>query len=215
MHLGLGLQVGLLRETEVEDLRLPLRGEDDVRRLEVAVDDAVRVGCRNGGEDLLRDLEPALLIGQALVLERLPQRLAIDQLENDEVPPTVLQVVVDETDVGVRELREDLRLFEQPRARSGLEGLVLAQDLDRDTAAELLVACLVDEAHATAAQGRDDTQWPDLLAYEVFHGSLAADSIREASPHGLAPSCESRAAGRQLAAGPCGRRRLPQCGVLP
>ena len=69
----------------------------------------------------------------------------------------------------MRELREDLRLAQQPRPRRGLEALVLAQHLDRDAAAELLVPRLVDDAHAALAERGDDAQWSDLLAYEVFH----------------------------------------------
>jgi hypothetical protein len=66
----------------------------------------------------------------------------------------------------------------RPRPRRGLEALVLAQHLDRDAPAQLLVPRLVDDAHAALAERGDDAQRSDLLAYEVFHALWSG--VREA-----------------------------------
>ncbi len=169
-HFGRRLLLGAVRQTEVEDLRLPFRREDDVLGLQVAVDDALTVRRRDRRQQLIGDAQLVGLAVERALAARLPQRLAGHQLEDDDVAVARLEVVVDEADVGVMELREDLRLAEQARARHGLEAFVLAQHLDGDAAAELLVPRLVDEAHAAAAQRRHDAQGSDLLSYELVHG---------------------------------------------
>ena len=158
-----GLRALDLREAEVEDLGLPARGHEDVGGLEVAVDDALRVGRLEG----VRDLDPE--VEERAELERplpdpLRERLPLEQLHGDEVLPLVLLDRVDRADAGVVEGRGGAGL-----ALEALEGRRVLrqlhrQELERDVAAELRVLGLVHDAHAAAAELPGDLVVGDGLA---------------------------------------------------
>ena len=71
LQLGLRLLLVTVGDAEVEDLGLPLGGEDDVLGLEVAVDDAEAVRRGDGRQQLLGELELGLAGGQRAVGEGL------------------------------------------------------------------------------------------------------------------------------------------------
>ena len=98
-----------LGEAEVEDLDLAVRGHLHVRRLEVAVDDALLVGFLEGLGDLPRDGE-RLVDRDRSALQALGEVLALDELEDEEELPVRLLEAVDGGDAGVVERREELRL---------------------------------------------------------------------------------------------------------
>ena len=85
----------LLRESEVEDLRDAECGDDDVRRLQVAMDDSTPVSVGQRGRELEPDLESAL-DGEPLPRARGGfEVLALDVLEGDVVEPVLLTDLVD------------------------------------------------------------------------------------------------------------------------
>ena len=98
-----------LAQAEIEHLDAPIRGEFDVGGLEVAMDDALRVGFF----ERLGDLQGNLTGGPRLErspLQSLLQRLALDQLENQEGAPVDDLDSVDRCDVRVAQRGEQLRL---------------------------------------------------------------------------------------------------------
>jgi hypothetical protein len=102
---GLGVQAGVgeLGQAEVEQLHHPVAGQEDVLRLEVAVDDAPLVGGGEAVRDLGRQLD-RLAHGQGAPLQTRPQRLALQKLGDEEGLALVGPDVVDDEDVGVGEL---------------------------------------------------------------------------------------------------------------
>ena len=106
-------------EAEVEDLHAPVGGEDDVRRLEVVVQDRAGVGGRESLCDLDRDLDGPTL-RQPAAGEPLLQRLALDELEHDVGHVALAADVVDADDRGVVDRRSAARAScSNRRSRSG------------------------------------------------------------------------------------------------
>ncbi|MFN8091658.1 MAG: hypothetical protein U0599_05430 [Vicinamibacteria bacterium] len=133
-------------EAEVEELDA-VRGEEDVRGLQVPVDDAGRVEGLEGGEDVARHRE-GLVRRQRAAREPGRERFAGEQLHRDEEAPGVLADLVDLADVRVvdRGRRPGLAA-ETPAGR--LVGL--GDRLHRDAPAEALVLGGEDDAHAALA----------------------------------------------------------------
>ena len=143
-----------LGETEVEDLHAPFARDEDVLRLQVAMDDALVVRRGEAARDLGRVVD-RLARRQRRAVDPRAERLAFEQLGDDVGSAVVAADVVD---------REDVRMIEHPgRARFLLEaskpiGIVserAGEDFDRDVAREARVLRPIDLAHPA---GTDRTQ---------------------------------------------------------
>ena len=150
---------GDLRDAEVGDLDLLVGRDDDVGRLDVAVDDPFAVGVVHRLRDL-RDHVGDLVPGERGLLDQEAlQGLALDVLHRDvgDLRVGVLADVVDRDDVGVREDAGGLRLANEPLAEFPRLGVVVAHlrradRLDRDHPADDGVAGQVDDPHRTLAE---------------------------------------------------------------
>ena len=160
---GIGLarrQLGQIGagEPEVGHLDHAVIADQDVVRLEVAVDEAgaVRSGQpAAGGAKHLQHFIRAARCG----LEPAGQVAALDVLHGDEHPVLEGPDVEDRRHVGVRDLRHGLRLAQESRVRGrGLAGgeQLGAQELETDLAPELAVVGQTDGAHAAGADVPDD-----------------------------------------------------------
>ena len=146
---------GLAREAEVEQLHLPVRRDHGVGGLDVAVDDAARVGLLQRRGHLLPEVDDPVHVERA-AREELAQVLALDVLHGDEVRPVVDADVVDVRDVRVVEGRGGARLALEPLAVDLVDGQLRGQHLDRDGAVEPRVPRPVDLPHAAGARGGED-----------------------------------------------------------
>ncbi len=165
-----------LGQAPVEHHHLAEAAEDDVVRLQVAVDDAVRVGVVEGLADADEGLQQfragqrvftPLLAAPVVLADGLAQRLAADEAHGVERRPAFFGAAefVDRHDVGVLKLPGDLRLREEapPHLRVGsalgpdlLEGdvplqVVVARDPDL---AEAALAVQARQGVARALLGR-------------------------------------------------------------
>ena len=125
--------------------------EQDVLRLDVAMDDALAVGVVERGGDLPR--EPERLVHRELPLAGQPgaQRFAGD-VRHDVVEQAVGLARVDQSeDVRVLEVGGDLDLGQEALAAED-GGELGVQDLDGDLAAVLEVLGEIDGGHAALAQ---------------------------------------------------------------
>ena len=164
---------------EVEDLGAAVGGEEDVRRLHVAVDDALLVGGGESRRHLHRDVDRAAR-RQRAALQRLVQGLAFEQLR-DHIRRRTLDVhVVDRHDVGVAERRGRSRLLCEAVESIGPGGDRRGQHLDGHVAAEPRIPRAEHLAHAPGADGRDDLVGAKACAGGYRHRGDYSGAIRAA-----------------------------------
>jgi hypothetical protein len=190
-----------LREAEVRDPRHVVVGDDDVRGLEIAVDDPGGVRERQAVAHGARDADDARGRHRPVV-DQLGERAAVDEVHDDVGQPALGRAVVDDSDdVRVREPARALGLAREPlahrRRRAGvaeqhLHGVALVR--------ERRVVRLVHAPHAALADEPIDHVATDRLAEQricVEHDDLAAvvraarvvlavhRAARRAAPHGF------------------------------
>jgi len=130
-------------------------GDEDVRGLDVAVDDPFGVrGIERVGN---LDCEPEEHIGlDGFARDAMPQRHAVEKLHDDEGMAIFLPNLMDGTDIGMIQRRSRLRLALKPRQGLGVFDDVIGQEFQRDKSVEGYILCLVDDPHSAAAQFLDD-----------------------------------------------------------
>ncbi len=149
-RLGRFLRHGELGEAKVQNFRRAARDQEDVRGLDVAMDDAF--GVR--GVQAIGDLDghvKKIGQGQGLAGDAVFQGLAFEQLHRDEGAPFKFANVVDGADIGMVQRGSGASF-----AAEALDGLRILRDIvgkkfERDTASEPGVLGLIDYAHASAA----------------------------------------------------------------
>ena len=146
-------------EAEVEDLHPPVAGQDDVRGLDVVVQDAPRVGRGEPVADLDRGLE-RLADGQPAAQQPALQRLSLDELEDDVRDVALVPDIVDGHDRRVLDRSGGARLvLEQPEPL-GVARRLEIEELDRDVAAEAGVARTVHLGHPADTEGGEELVGP-------------------------------------------------------
>ncbi len=142
-----------LGEAEVEDLDASVASDEDVVRLEVAVDDALVVrGAETAGE-LRRDLG-CLARRHRRAVDPLAQRLALEQLRDDVGCTLVSADVVDREDVGMVQHPGRACFLLEAAQSIGIRRKRAGQDLDRDIASEPRVFGAIDFPHSAGANQR-------------------------------------------------------------
>src|SRR6185436_11115721 len=146
---------GRLGEAEVENLGLLAIGDEDVRRLDVAVQDAARVrGVERVGN--LHGEPQQQADGERPAVDLARQRAAFEQLHRDEGAPVVLVYLVDGADVRVVQRGRGARFAQKPFDRLRVVRAILRQELQRDLAGQLHVLGEVYDAHAARAERVED-----------------------------------------------------------
>ena len=151
------LHPGELREAEVDDLHETVFRDENIRRLDVAVNDplAVRLGEPLG--DLNGDIE------RLIELERPPLDLALEVLavvvgHRDECLAVLrLSDLINRADVRVIERGCGARLMDEAFLRGGIAGELRREELERHGAAERRVLGLVDDPHPALAELLEDS----------------------------------------------------------
>ncbi len=181
-----------LRDAKIEDLdairlvRAPL--EEDVGRLEIAVDDVDGVRGLEPAEDLLDDGRESLEAHRPGALQVVEEALSLEELEHERDPE--LRVVLDAEHLG------HVIALDHPRgARLAAEALddVLAvlvvrpEQLQRDHALGARVARLPDLAHPSSPEGAHDLVGAgDEGAWAEIHGASARYQGRAAGALAIA-----------------------------
>jgi hypothetical protein len=142
-----GVRAGHARNAEIGDLRAALLVEDDVRRLQVAVDQAPVVGLGEPSRDLCRDPLALGVVQRPPGSEPVFQRAAGKMLE-DHVRPAVRPPIVEKP--------ADVRMGERcDRLGLALEALgvgVRSEQLQRNLSVELCVVRQPHLRHAARAE---------------------------------------------------------------
>lgn len=144
---GVGIHVDERGHAEIEQLRHALRGNHDVARFQVAVQNARAVSLLEAFRDLPRDAQRLLRReARCAADESIGQRLPFDELQNQIVGADV----VDLADIGVVERSNRARFLLEP------VGVLSRESLHRDDAIEPSVARFPHFPHATGAdEGKD------------------------------------------------------------
>ena len=163
-------------DSEVGDIGLSGLVDQDVGRLDIAVDDAEAVGIIQGIADGLEDLD-AFQGEEDLpgIHDRL-EALALDELHDDVGQVVFPADVIDGDDVGMGQLPRGPRFADEPRHQvvfgRSLREIVEADGLDRHVPLDIGVETPVDDPHPSLAQGAED-----LVFTDFFHGGLASREI--------------------------------------
>ena len=136
----LGAGVHRAGDSEVGDLHLAVRADQDVAGLDVAVGQSGRVCDLESGGNLARHLGGLLGGERAVDLQDVGEGPALDLLHRDEVGALVLAPVVHADDVRVREVGGRLGLASEPLDEVLVDGVLGEQHLDRNLAVEQQVA---------------------------------------------------------------------------
>jgi hypothetical protein len=184
-------------EAEVGDLEHPLRGEQQVRRLDVAVADAERPGQRQRVRGLPHLLDRELL-GQAAagLLRRLARGHPGHVLHRDEADLIRLADLEDLHHVRVDEPRRGARLPEEALAPVDVAVVgPLRQELDRDVAAQDGVLRQVHGPHRAGAEQLDELEGPQPLSREIGQLRRMLRTHRHSLPRPLAGVAPARGGG--------------------
>ena len=142
---------------------MPALGDEDVCRLDVAVNDALGVGGVECVGNLDSNGEQRLQIHWA-VADQVLQSVAVQKLHGDERLPVLFANIVDSADVGMVQGRRRLGLALEAGQSLRIAGYLVGQKLEGDEAMQPRVFGLVDHAHAPAAQPLDNSVVRDSLA---------------------------------------------------
>jgi hypothetical protein len=143
-----------LGQAEVEDLHHIRLRHHHVRRLEVAMNDAARVGMRDGIGDLQTVAEDVCK-REAAGGNQLIERSALDQLQGDVCVPVGLPNFVDRADVRMIQRGGGARFAHQAQPRVRIAN-GCRQQFDRHVAIKAIVVRPVHLAHPTRAEQRID-----------------------------------------------------------
>src|SRR6185436_11304683 len=143
-------------QPEIENLDAPLAGDEQVLRLQVAVDDAALVRGGKPARDLNRVVDRLGRRDPPLLLQAVAQRLALEQLHHRVDDARFVADVVDGEDVGMIERGHRPRLALEAREAIGGGVGLRGKDLDRDLAPEPRVVGAIDLAHAAPADRAED-----------------------------------------------------------
>ena len=137
--------LSVAREAEVADLDAAVVGEENVLRLQIAVDDSRLVRRGEAREHRLGDVESLLGSQRSVFLDEVAQRDS-GQILHDEVRVVlVLPLVEDVDDVRMRESCCGSCLLDEPLLERAVVGEVAVHDFDGDAALQE-----VDGGHAAA-----------------------------------------------------------------
>jgi hypothetical protein len=170
-------------QAEVEQHDAARGGDEHVVRLDVAVDEPVRVQRgQPGGELGQRGAEPALVeapAGSHVVQERGP----FDQLHREPPLAALLDQLAERDEVGMMHILHGTELGLEPEQAIGADAL---QRLERHPHAAWAVERLVDHAHAAATQRAEDLE----PAGELSPGDVCRQEVRGARRFAIAVACE-------------------------
>ena len=154
-----------MRHPEVHHLYLPHLRYTDVRRLDIAVNDAALVGVCEPPAHLFDEID-LLHDGEGFAGRHdIVQIAAWKVLHGDVGPPLGLSQLEDRYDVGVLEASRRLRLPEEAGAQLRVDFQIRGHHLDGDMAIERRIEALVHRPHGPAAQEVHDLVPADLLGH--------------------------------------------------
>ncbi len=198
--------VDLPDESEVdEDGAAGLAIEEDISRLDVAVDQPLGMGRAQSGQALVGN-SGGFFDGQSAVGLQAPcQRHSVDVLHGEEVMAGIFADEVHGDDVRVTDSGGGGRFGPESPHEIRVTSQFLRQDLDGHVPLEHLVVALVDVAHSPPADPADDAEVPQLSEGEIDLRGAGPSAVVDGR---VAVRHEDAAVGRGLVG--TARSRLPE-----
>ena len=169
-----------LRQTEVEHLHGVARRDLDVRRFQIAVDDALLVRRLERLRDLARDHE-CLQNRQRTQGQTLGERGAFHEFEDEAADAVGLLQPVDRANLRMVQRRQDPRFAFEVRKPLRVCKEDVRDNLDCDISAQLRVVSAVNLAHPARADQSQDLVRTDLPADERRPGMIGQHARRDVS----------------------------------
>ncbi len=151
IHQRRGLERHRSGQAEIHNLGMAALGYEDVCRLDVAMNNALRMGGIEGVRDIESDLQKAMQLHR-LAADEMFQGDAIQKLHDDEGLIVIVVNLMDGADVGMVQGRSCARLAAKARQGQRIVSDLGRQKLDGHEASQLEVLGLIDHAHAAAAE---------------------------------------------------------------
>ncbi len=210
--------IDLLGQPEIGELgdapALHIVADQDVRRLDVAMDDVHLVHQLEGPAELQGELA-RLAPGQApLLIDQPGEGAAVDQLHDLEVHPAIEAAIIDMHHVGMVDLRRELRLALEARDQHLVGAGLGAEHLDRHAPADRELIGGVDQADAAGSEAVGEPAVADLLARQGIAGG-AGDHVdqRPAMRTGQALADHGGGSAELVAAVMAAQQQVRRCGA--
>ena len=143
------------RQSKVENLGVAALGDENVRGLDVAVDDPLRMGRVERIGDLNRQTKQNISV-DGLAGDEMLQRHPVEKLHDQEGVAILLPNFMNSADIGMIESGSRLRLPLEARQGWGVFDNLIGQKLQGHISVEGYVFCLVDHTHAATTEFLED-----------------------------------------------------------
>src|SRR5208282_2444927 len=153
-----------LRQTKIENLGLTSTRDEDVRRLDVAMHNALRVRRIQRIGDLDAEINRRLNL-QRLAGDLVPQGVPLKQFHRNEASPIGVIDFVDRADVLVVQGRRRLGFPLESAERLRIVGELFGKEFQSDVATELEVFGLIDHTHSAPADFAEDAVMGNRLPH--------------------------------------------------
>src|SRR2546427_7271673 len=138
-------------QSEIQHLGLIPRGDKNICRLDIAVNDALGMSRFQRIGYLYPQVKKQIKL-QGLFSDALLERPAFQQLHGDKVPPINLCDLINSADVGMVQSRGSSRLTLKTLQSRRIFFQITRQEFQRDVAPQAEVFCFINHTHATAAK---------------------------------------------------------------
>ena len=144
-----------LSQPEVQNLGMTALGHEDVRWLDVTMNDTRRVGSIQRVSDL--NSQRQYLVGlHWLATDAVLERYAIEKLHCDKAPSILLANFVDGTNIWMVQGGSSPCLPTKALQRLCVSGQFIGEELQGDESTKLSILGLVDHTHSTTANFLDN-----------------------------------------------------------
>ena len=162
-----------LGQAKIQNLRLSAIRDEDVRWLDVSMDDPGGMSGIQGIGELRAQFQDFVAFEAPLFQESCLECLPRDHFHHDEGLTFVLADFVNRTDVGMIESGGGTRFPFESRNPDRIVAKPVRENLDRNLASQFLVLRSIHLSHATFSQGREDFVVSERCARLNHHFWLA------------------------------------------
>ena len=158
-----------LRQSEIQNFGVPTLSHEEVGRLDIAMNDTLRMRRIERVGNLDRQVQQRLHFHRSRA-DAVLQRRAFEQFHGDERLPVLLADVMNSADIGMIQCGSCLRLTFEARQSLRVFGHILGKKLQRHEAVQPGVFGLVHHPHAPTAESFEDAVVRKSLAVQRIQG---------------------------------------------